>query len=63
MGRKYSYKGAVYVFGSLVSTHWEASTWAVSEAKAVSNLKYQFRKHAGVVNSAPITFSGKVVAQ
>lgn len=47
MSRKYTYKGAVYAFDNLVAAHWEASTWAISEAKAVSNLKYRFRKTAG----------------
>lgn len=62
MGKKYTYKGAVYAHGSLVSSNWEASTWAISEEKAMSNLKYRFRKFAGMVNNTPITFSGKIFA-
>ena len=61
MSRKYTYRGAVYAFGNLVTAHWEASTWAISEAKAVANLKYRFRKYAGIVNHVPITFSEKLV--
>lgn len=57
MSKKYTYKGAVYAFNNLVSTHWEASTWAISEKKAISNLKYRFRKYAGL-NQVPIRFSG-----
>ena len=59
--KKYTYQGAVYAFGSLVATKWEASTWAPSEAKAVSNLKHRFRQFAGIVGHTPITFSGKIV--
>lgn len=60
MSTKYTYKGAVYAFDNLIAAHWEASTWATSEAKAVSNLKHRFRKTAGLVNYTPITFSGKI---
>ena len=61
MSRKYTYRGAVYAFDDLVMANWEASTWAVSEAKAVANLKYRFRQFAGMVNHTPITFSGKLI--
>lgn len=61
MSRKYTYRGAVYAFDNLVAAHWEASTWAISEAKAVANLKYRFRKFAGMVNHVPITFSGNII--
>lgn len=61
MSRKYTYRGAVYAFDSLVAVHWEASTWAISEAKAVANLKYRFRQSAGMVNHTPITFSGRLI--
>lgn len=60
MSRKYTYKGAVYVFNNIVANYWEASTWAISEAKAVANLKYRFRKDTGMVNSVPITLTGKI---
>ena len=61
MSRKYTYRGAVYAFDSLVAAHWEASTWAISEAKAVVNLKYRFRQSAGMANHTPITFSGRLI--
>ncbi len=61
MSRKYTYKGAVYVFKNLVATKWEASTWAISEAKAIANLKYRFKQSAGIVSHTPITFSGELL--
>lgn len=61
MSRKYTYQGAVYAFDNLVVAHWEASTWAISEAKAVANLKHRFRQTSGMVNHIPITFSGKLI--
>lgn len=61
MSKKYTYRGAVYAFGNLVTARWEASTWAISESKAVANLKYRFRQVAGMVNYIPITFSGKFI--
>ena len=42
MSRKYTYRGAVYAFDSLVAAHWEASTWAISEAKAVAMSTQRF---------------------
>lgn len=61
MSRKYTYQGAVYAFDNLVVAHWEASTWAISEQKAVANLKFRFRQSAGMVNHIPITFSGRLI--
>ncbi len=61
MSRKYTYRGAVYAFDNLVTTHWEASTWANSEAKAVANLKHRFRQFAGMVNHIPITLPGILI--
>lgn len=60
MGRQYTYEGAVYAFNDIVSYRWKASTWAVSKEKAIANLKYRFRKSAGMIQSIPITFSGKI---
>lgn len=62
MNKKYTYKGAVYAYDKLVEHYWESSTWARSERKAVSNLKHQYRKFAGMINRIPITFQGKVIA-
>lgn len=60
MQNKYTYEGPVYVFDTLAERSWKASTIAVSEAKAVSNLKYRFRKESGLVNNIPIKLIGKI---
>ena len=60
MSKRYTYKGAVYAFNNLITSHWEASTWAVSEAKAMTNLKHRFRKSVGMLNHIPITLPGKI---
>ena len=41
--QKYIYSGPVYSFGELISSCWEAETWATGPAKAESNLKYRYR--------------------
>jgi hypothetical protein len=56
--RKYLYKGAVYAWGSLVLINWSAVTCADSRAKALSNLKFQFRKMYNYANYVPICLSG-----
>ncbi len=60
MSKKYTYEGAVYAFDNLATNHWKASTWAASEARAISNLKYRFRQFAGMVQRTPITFDGRL---
>lgn len=50
--KHYEYVGPVVMFGKCISNRWIASTWAVSEKKAKSNIAYQFkianRLHASV---------------
>ena len=56
--RKYLYKGAVYAWDSLVLINWSAVTCAGSRAKALSNLKFQFRKMYNYANYVPIRLLG-----
>lgn len=43
MGKsKFMYKGPVYMFDKFVE-NWTGYTWAVSEAKALSNLSYSWK--------------------
>ena len=58
---KFVYKGAVYAFDSLVTHCWEATTWAVSPAKARSNLKFQFRNKYNYSRCIPIDLPGQLV--
>ena len=57
----YSYRGPVFEFDKLISDRWCGQTYAVSEAKARSNLAYQFKKETGRVPRTKITLPGKVI--
>ena len=59
----YSYDGPVLEFDKIVTNHWHAETYAVSEAKARSNLAYQFKKLNGKVPRTKITLPGKIVLE
>lgn len=51
----YKYDGPVEEFGRCVSNRWLASTYAVSERKARSNLEYQFKKQFNKASNVKIT--------
>lgn len=59
---QYSYDGPVMEFGRCVANRWQATTRAVSERKARSNLVYQFKKDNGRTANAKITLPGKIVS-
>ena len=58
---RYEYDGPVLEFDRCVSERWIASTYAVSEKKARSNLTFQFKKKYNRVSSAKIVLPGKIV--
>ena len=57
---KYKYEGPVMVFGICVMNDWKGETTAVSEAKARSNLAYQWKKQNNRVAGSNITLPGKI---
>ena len=59
----YSYDGPVLEFDRIVATRWQAQTHANSEAKARTNLAYQFKRINGKVPRTKITLPGKIIAQ
>lgn len=59
----YSYDGPVLEFDRIVANHWKSQTYATSEAKARSNLVYQFKKSNGKVPRTKITLPGKIVVE
>lgn len=59
----YSYSGPVLEFGRIVANNWQGQTYAASEAKARTNLAYQFKKNNGKVPRTKITLPGKIVAE
>ena len=59
----YTYDGPVFEFERLIADRWKAQTYAVSEAKARTNLAYQFKRDNGRVPRTKITLPGKIVAE
>ena len=58
---KYSYEGPVIKFGTCIANNWKGSTYATSEAKARSNLTYQFKKQHNMISNVKITLPGKII--
>lgn len=59
----YSYNGPVREFDRIVANRWQGQTYAPSEAKARTNLAYQFKKETGRVPRSKITLPGKLVIE
>ena len=59
----YSYDGPVLEFDKIIANRWQGQTYAVSEAKARTNLAYQFKRDYGRVPRSKITLPGKIVAE
>lgn len=57
---KYTYNGPVRMYENILTSHWKAETVAESEAKARSNLAYQYKKAYGLDRSTKITLTGKI---
>lgn len=51
----YAYDGAVMRFDICIDRKWAATTTAVTEARAKSNLVYRYKKEHGLEASAKIT--------
>ena len=56
----YSYEGPVLEFDKVVANKWSGTTYAVSEAKARSNLAYQFKRDNNKIPRTKITLPGKI---
>ena len=59
----YSYNGPVYEFDRIVANHWEASTRAVSEKKARTNLAYQYKCQNGKAPRSKLSIPGKLIME
>lgn len=57
---KYSYDGPVLEFGERISERWTSETMAPTEAKAKSNLAYQYKKSHSKSSDAKISLPGKI---
>lgn len=56
----YLYDGPVKEFDTIILDRWSASTRAVSEKKARSNLAYQFKRQRGRTADSKIVLLGKL---
>ena len=55
---RWVYNGPVMEFDTCIANHWRGETFASSEAKAKSNLTYQFKKKNNRIASSKITLPG-----
>ncbi len=60
MMNEYTYEGAVIVYGRCDVAKWKASTRAISQEKAISNLKHQFRKMRNMAPYTKLVLPGKI---
>jgi len=59
--KQYSYDGPVMEFDRCIANRWKASTYAISEKKARSNLTYQYKKRNNKLPNTMITLPGKLI--
>lgn len=59
--KQYSYDGPVMEFDKCIANRWKASTYAVSEKKARSNLTYQYKKRNNKLPNTMITLPGPLI--
>ena len=57
---RYVYDGPVSESNHLIVNNWHGETWANSEAKAKTNLSYQFKKASNKPLMAKISLHGKI---
>lgn len=55
----YIYNGPVYQFGKIINSKWNAQTMAVSDAKAYSNLVYQYKNRHDLLSTSRIQLDKK----
>lgn len=58
---QYMYDGPVMEFNRCIANRWTGETYAVSEAKARSNLAYRFKKESGRIPQTKISLPGKII--
>ena len=59
----YSYNGPVLEFDRCIANRWQGQTYATSEAKARSNLVFQFKRETGRLPRTKITLPGKIILE
>ena len=56
----YSYEGPVKEFERIIDSKWKSTTYAQTEAKARSNLTFQYKRTHNKAASSKITLPGKI---
>lgn len=59
----YSYNGPVFEFDRIVDNRWRGQTVAATEARARSNLAYQYKRETGRAPRSKITLPGKLIVE
>lgn len=59
---KYKYNGPVYKFDKYLCD-WEGVTWAVSDAKALSNLAYRFKTQNNLLPGVQVKLDADYLAE
>lgn len=54
---KFVYEGPVWLFDTILDYNWIGETWAPTEAKALSNLSYQYKSSHNFVPGTKIELS------
>lgn len=57
----YSYDGPVLKFNVCIDNHWKGQTEAPTEAKAKSNLTFQYKNQNKMAQNTKVTLPGKLV--
>lgn len=58
--KTYEYVGPVMIFNQCVADRWVGYTTAASKGRALSNLKYQFKKETNRIPSSKVDLPGKL---
>lgn len=60
--KEYAYSGPVMEFDNCIERNWKASTYAISEKKALSNLAFRYKRDHNRAPNARITLPGKIAS-
>lgn len=58
--KRYTYNGAVMLWDELYESHWNATTFAVTERSARNNLTYRYKTLRGMLPTEKVTLPGKL---
>jgi hypothetical protein len=60
MPKEYKYSGPVMEFDHCIQQSWTATTYAISEEKALSNLAFRYKRDNNRMPNSKITLPGKI---